>query len=150
MTTSLATSRKESLPIGTPSSPTASPGAVVYQEFHVARPLPLPNTVSLASLINEFESEPGGAAGMAQARQNLAANLYADEPETLSSLRLRAGLSQAQLAMRAETTQPYIAKLEAGRADPGTHMIARIAQALGVEEALAYRAIRNQLASRGE
>lgn len=150
MTTSTAISLKEFLPTGTPSSPTSSPGAVVvYQEFSVARSLPLPNTTSLGALINKFESDPAMAARMAQARQKLAVDLYSDEPETLSALRLATGLSQAQLAARASTTQPYIAKIEAGRADPSTDMIARIAQALGVDEALAYRAIRNQLATRG-
>jgi ribosome-binding protein aMBF1 (putative translation factor) len=121
----------------------------VYHEFSVATRLPLPNTVSLGSLISKFESKPDMAARMALARQKLAAELYSDEPETLSALRLASGLSQAQLAARASTTQPYIAKIEAGRTDPSTDMIARIAQALGVDETLAYRAIRNQLATRG-
>ena len=150
MTTSLATSLEESLPIGTPSSPTASSApVVVYHEFSVATRLPLPNTVSLSSLVSKFESNPTMATRMAQARQKLAVDLYSDEPETLSALRLATGFSQAQLAVRAGTTQPYIAKIEAGRADPSTDMIARIAQALGVDEMLAYRAIRNQLATRG-
>lgn len=150
MTTSTAKSLEEFLPTGTVSSPTASPTpVVVYHEFSVATRLPLPNTVSLGSLISKFESKTDMAARMALARQKLAADLYSDEPETLSTLRLASGLSQAQLATRASTTQPYIAKIEAGRADPSTDMIARIAQALGVDETLAYRAIRNQLATRG-
>lgn len=80
----------------------------------------------------------------------MAATLYADESETLSALRLAAGLSQAQLAARACTTQPYIAKIERGQTDPGTDIIARIAQALGVDEAHTFRVIRNQLVSRGQ
>lgn len=150
MTTSTATSPAESLPIGAPSSPSAPAGLVLYREFGAPRPLPLQNTISLDSLLGEFESDAGMAQHMAKARQDMAATLYADEPDTLSALRLAAGLSQAQLAARAQTTQPYIARIERGQTDPSTDLIARIAQALGVDEAHTFRAIRNQLASRGQ
>src|SRR3990172_5617523 len=148
MTTSTATSPVESLPIGAPSSPSAAP--VLYREFSTSRPLPLPHTISLDSLVSEFESDSEMAKHMVKARRDIAATLYADEPETLSALRLAAGLSQAQLAARADTTQPYIARVERGQTDPGTDMRARSAQALGADEAHTFRAIRNQLASRGQ
>lgn len=150
MTTSTATSPAEFLPIGAPSSPSASAAPVLYREFSTSRPLPLPHTISLDSLVSEFESDSEMAKHMVKARRDIAATLYADEPETLSALRLAAGLSQAQLAARADTTQPYIARIERGQTDPGTDIIARIAQALGADEAHTFRAIRNQLASRGQ
>ena len=75
--------------------------------------------------------------------------MYADEQETFSALRLSVGLSQAQLAERANTTQPYISRIERGQLDPGTDMISRIAQALGLPEDKTFRAIRNQRATRG-
>ena len=150
MTTSTATSPIESLPIGAPSSPSASAAPVLYREFSTSRPLPLLHTISLDSLVSEFESDSEMAEHMVKARRDMAATLYADEPETLSALRLAAGLSQAQLAARAHTTQPHIARIERGQTDPGTDIIARIAQALGADEAHTFRAIRNQLASRGQ
>lgn len=142
----------ESLPIGAPFSgaPSAPLSAeIVYREFGVARPLPLANTTSLASLMGEFEADQVMSGHLAQARRNLATQLYSDEPETLSALRLAAGFSQAQLADRAETTQAHIARIEAGKTDPSTDTVARIAQALGVREELAFRAIRNQRDTRG-
>lgn len=147
---STATSQSESLLIGTPSSPAAaSISEVVFQEFGTSRPLPLPNTRSLASLVTEFEADPEMAQHLTEARQNLAVELYADEPETLSALRLAAGLSQAQLAERVGTYQPYIVRLERGQADPSTDMIARLARALGVDDEQAFRSVRNQRATRG-
>jgi predicted transcriptional regulator len=89
------------------------------------------------------------AAYMQQARKSLAETLYADEPETLSALRLAAGLSQAQLAEKAYTSQPHIARIERGQTDPGTDLIARIAAALGEDDMRVYRAIRNQLTTHG-
>lgn len=85
---------------------------------------------------------------MAAARKKVSAELYQDEPDTLSALRLAAGLSQTQLAGLARTTQPYIARIERGQTDPGTNMISRIAAALKVDETTAFKAIRNQIKTR--
>jgi DNA-binding XRE family transcriptional regulator len=43
--------------------------------------------------------------------------------------RIRAGLTQAQLARRMGTTQPAIARLEAGRRSPNLKMLERLAEA---------------------
>jgi ribosome-binding protein aMBF1 (putative translation factor) len=120
----------------------------VYREFGPPRPLPLPNTSSFDSFLEEMEADPDMAGRMAEARKNMAATVYGSEPITLSALRLAAGLSQAQLAKKAQTSQPHIAKIERGQNDPSTDVIARIAQALGIDEVLAFQAIRNQLATR--
>lgn len=90
------------------------------------------------------------AAQMQQARRNLGALIYSDEPETLSALRLSAGLSQAKLAMLVGTSQPHVARIEGGQTDPGTDVIARIAIALGVDEPKAFSAIRLQRTRRGK
>jgi ribosome-binding protein aMBF1 (putative translation factor) len=101
-------------------------------------------------LVREVEADARKAAYMQQARKRLADALYADEPETLSALRLAAGLSQAQLAERASTSQPHITRIEKGQTDPGTDLIARIAAALGIDDMRVYRAIRIQLATRAD
>ena len=59
MTTLKAVSTKESLPIGEIStSPSTSVGNVIFGEFTAQRPIPLPNTVSLESLLQESEADP--------------------------------------------------------------------------------------------
>lgn len=151
MTTLPAISPKESLLIGARSEvKTGSPAPVLYREFSPSRPLSLANTVGLESLLAEFESDPAMSEDMAQARRQLATTIYQDEPETLSALRLAAGLSQAQLAKLVQTSQPHIARIERGTTDPGTEMIARIASALGIDEIIAFRAVRLQLSTRGQ
>src|SRR5580692_9130153 len=47
--------------------------------------------------------------------------------------RLRAGVSQAELARRAQTSQPSIARLEKGQVSPTVISLDRIARALGTE-----------------
>jgi ribosome-binding protein aMBF1 (putative translation factor) len=47
--------------------------------------------------------------------------------------RLRSGISQAELARRAKTSQPSIARLEKGQVSPTVISLDRIARALGTE-----------------
>lgn len=148
---STARSENESWLIGIPSSPAASGTAeIICREFSPARPIPLAHTVSLESLMQEFEGDITMAGHLSEARRNLANALYpGDESRTLASLRLNAGLSQAQLAVGAGTTQPYIARIERGQSDPSTEMVSRIARALGQSEEETFRAIRKQRAMHG-
>lgn len=151
MTTLQALSPKESLLIGAHSEVrTGSPAPVIYREFSTPRPLPLANTVTLDSLLAEFEADPEMSVGMEAARRELAAVAYRDEPDTFSALRLAAGLSQSQLAKLAGTSQPHIARIERGVTDPGTDLIARISKALNVDEVRTFRAVRHQLSTRGQ
>ena len=50
---------------------------------------------------------------------------------SLLDARLRAGLTQTQLAARMKTTQSVIARLEGGQAHPSTRTLQKIAQATG-------------------
>lgn len=50
--------------------------------------------------------------------------------EQLIELRLRRGLTQAQLAKRAGTKQPSIARLESGRGAPNLAFLRKVADAL--------------------
>lgn len=148
MTTSAPILQNEFLKTGEHSSPASGESHVIYREFSAPVPLPLPGTIPIDSLIAENEADDEMARLMAQARQQLAANLYSDEPETFSALRLSAGLSQAQLAAKAQTSQPYIARVENGQVDPGTDVVARIADAMGVDDGIVFKGIRKQRQTR--
>lgn len=67
---------------------------------------------------------------LAAARQRLANRVGQGAPATLRELRLAAGLSQSQLAELTETSQPRIARLEAGREEPGLSTLRKLARAL--------------------
>lgn len=49
----------------------------------------------------------------------------------VAKARMRAGLSQAQLAKRMKTTQSTVARLESGRSLPSTRTLSRFAKATG-------------------
>ena len=84
------------------------------------------------TFIIELESE-GWGEEIAAARKRFASELSADQETSLKTLRLTAGLSQAQLAEKIGTSQSRIARLEAGKEDPGFTTMKKICEALGVD-----------------
>lgn len=82
--------------------------------------------------MSRLEADPEHAQGFKDARQWAAEALYGDEEVTPKVLRLRAGLTQIQLAALLETSQPQIAKIESGRQDPSMSTCRKLCKALNV------------------
>ena len=72
-------------------------------------------------------TSPAASAGDERARRAF------ELGEQVRALRDAQGISQAELARRMGTTQPAIARLEAGRVAPSIETLDRAAAALGVE-----------------
>lgn len=115
---------------------------VIYAEFAVPpKPSAITGALDIDDLVAELEQEPENAKAIAQGRQWVADTFYAGHT-TVAAMRLRKGWSQAELARRAETSQPYIARLERGQVDPQVSTVKKLAQALGVPVAELVDAIR--------
>jgi transcriptional regulator with XRE-family HTH domain len=67
----------------------------------------------------------------------------------IAKARLRAGLSQAQLAKRMKTTQSAIARLESGRGRPSTTTLSRFAKATGHRLKISFEPVKGQKRSLG-
>lgn len=132
-------------------NPAARPAPVFNLEFSAPRALPLANTSSLNSVIDDFKAKsPEFVEHLKQARRKLVDTIYSEEKETsLSALRLKAGLSQAELAEKINTSQSYIARIENGITDPGTALVVKLAQAINTSEAAVLSAIIYQRKIRG-
>ncbi len=59
----------------------------------------------------------------------------------LIEARANAGLTQAQLAERMQTTQSVVARLESGRAHPSTRTLEKFAQAAGMRLKISFEPI---------
>lgn len=70
---------------------------------------------------------------MQEARKRLGAELYADQPSTLASVRLSRAYSQTHLANALGTSQSHIAKIESGAVDIQWETATRLADALGLK-----------------
>jgi DNA-binding XRE family transcriptional regulator len=95
-------------------------------------PIP-PGYKTIDEIVAEYERDPAMKEELRQGRRWLAETVLAGKPVTLGTLRLRKGLSQAQLAAAIGTQQPHIARIENGHADVRLETCRRIAQVLGVD-----------------
>lgn len=138
---------KSGIPIGTDFAfgsvpekrvPSAGPtGWVVLPiSFPTRRPLPKGEKPgkSLVEVARWFE-DTGGREALQTARRDLARlKERAGEPGDLKTLRLAAGLSQAELAVALKTSQSYVARLEMGQIrNPTARRVVQIAQTLGID-----------------
>mgnify|MGYP003381610528 CR=1 FL=1 len=115
------------------SKTSTAPGKVIYAAFPLtSQATPLPDAIDIDDLVAEFEQSPESARAISDGRRWVAENFFADKPITIALLRLQKGWSQAELAKRADTSQPHIARLELGRVDPQLSTVRKIAKALGV------------------
>ena len=64
----------------------------------------------------------------------------------LIEVRLKAGLTQEQLARRMNTTQPAIARLEGGQTSPSTKTLERLAQATGTHLRITFETSKKRTA----
>jgi transcriptional regulator with XRE-family HTH domain len=67
----------------------------------------------------------------------------------VAKARLRAGLSQAELAKRMNTTQSTIARLESGRGKPSTRTLSRFAKATGHQLKISFEPVKVKKGGRG-
>ena len=78
-------------------------------------------------------AKPGAKAGYERARRAF------ELAQQVRKLREAQGLSQAELARRIGSTQPAVARLEAGGVAPTIETLGRIAAALGVELSVSFK-----------
>lgn len=117
-------------------------GRVFYAEFSVPpKPLTLRGAIDIDDLVTELEQSPEAAESIAKGRQWVAKTFYKSESPSIAQLRLQKGWSQAELARRAGTSQPHIARLELGTVDPQVSTVKKLAKVLGVSVAIIVQAI---------
>jgi DNA-binding XRE family transcriptional regulator len=95
-------------------------------------PIP-PGYKTIDEIVAKFERDPAMQEELLNARRWVADTVLAGKPVTMRTLRLRKGLSQAQLAEAIGTQQPHVARIEGGQADLRLETCRRIAEVLGVD-----------------
>lgn len=113
---------------------TSSPSCQVFtfSHYQVAEPAPA-RTKSLNEVIERWKGDDRRAEALVNARKRLASMKLPSDHGGLRTLRLRAGMSQADLAKILRTSQPHIARIEGGTSDPTLDTCRRLARALSVD-----------------
>lgn len=115
---------------GSASGKTGSKALNFFMCVSNAPPVPAQATDIDSFIASLCTEDPRLAATLEEGHRWVAKKFYAAS-NSLQKLRLEAGLSQAALATRMGTSQPYIAKLEAGKIDAGMSKVALLADVLG-------------------
>ena len=89
------------------------------------------------SLLHEMEANPAEAESLRTGRKWVASKFGNGD---LASLRLAAGLSQTQLAVLCEMSQPHVSRYESGKHEPMTSVTEKLAHALNVPMEEVFRA----------
>jgi ribosome-binding protein aMBF1 (putative translation factor) len=116
----------------TKAKPPVPPSASVTSDHASSPP---PNFRRIGDVVAAHSQIPERAAALAAARQRLAVTIESVEGETIRARRLSLGLSQAGLARMLGTSQPHVARIENGLADPNKlyfNTVRKLADALQV------------------
>lgn len=103
---------------------------VIFADFMPVQELP-DGQVSVSEMLAELSEDPELEEAFSQGRK-WGGNVFYKGETSLKSIRLRAGLSQKKLAELVQTSQPHIAKIESGKADPQLSTLKKLATALNV------------------
>lgn len=91
------------------------------------------NFTEVGALVAEHELIPSRRAALEAARRKLALKEVFKSENSLRSVRLSKGMSQAQLASLMGTAQSHIARIEGGNNDVQVSTLLKFADALGID-----------------
>lgn len=89
--------------------------------------------MEIDDLAAQWEQDPAKKAALQDARRWVADTFHGEEGDTVRSLRLRKGWSQAKLAKAMNTSQPHIARIERGRENFTIDTCRRLSKALEID-----------------
>lgn len=112
---------------------TKTPCDVIVFADYGSPPVIPKNSLAIDDFVSQLEADPERKAALVAARGRLARKTTTDNDISIRALRLRAGLSQAGLAAAVGTSQPHIARLEAGSAEPTLETCRKLSRALQVD-----------------
>ena len=116
---------------------------VVWGQFAPSSAVPAAKLTPVSDVIADWEQNPQRRAAMEEARR-WAATALGDDGDTVRTLRLRKGWSQARLASEISTSQSHVARIEAGTENVSVDTCRRLAAALAVDMNALDQALRQQ------
>jgi ribosome-binding protein aMBF1 (putative translation factor) len=88
---------------------------------------------SISQLAAEWEQDADARAALGEGRKWVADTFYAEDGDTVRTLRLRKGWSQARLAQELSTSQSHIARIERGTENLTIETCRKLSRALEVD-----------------
>lgn len=101
--------------------------------------------LSIEAFVDRWATDPVRRGALATARGRLARKTGRQDEISLRALRLRAGLSQSDVARAISTSQSHIARIEGGTLEPTMDTCRRLARVLDVDLNTIDQALQSQL-----
>ena len=129
-----------------PQTESFAPKCQVYVLDEYTRPTSAtpPKHTPIHELIADWEQDGKRRAAMEEARRWAASALHGDKCDTVRTLRLSKGWSQARLAEEMGTSQSHVARIERGTENVAIGTCRRLAMALAVDMNALDQALRRQ------
>jgi ribosome-binding protein aMBF1 (putative translation factor) len=103
------------------------------EDYAAPRPQAPPRHTPISQLVAEWEEDTAGRAALEEGRRWVAANFYAQDGDTLRTLRLRHGWSQGRLAAAMATSQSHVARIERGTENLTIATCRKLASVFGID-----------------
>ncbi|MBK8508949.1 MAG: helix-turn-helix transcriptional regulator [Candidatus Competibacteraceae bacterium] len=116
-----------------PVRPISAPDKIVSISDHPGfKPSSRTNGTNIDDFVAELERDEKLKLALEEGRRWVADTFYADDGDTIRTLRLRKGWSQSRLAEAARTSQSHVARIERGRENLSLRTMRRLCEALEV------------------
>ena len=121
-------------------------GCVVFNiSDHAAREVATPQRhVTIEALNARWEKDPARRKAMEEARGWIADSFHEEDGDTVRTMRLRRGWSQARLAQALGTSQSHVARIERGTENLALATCRRLCVVLAIDMNMLDQALRRQ------
>lgn len=131
--------------VGCEATSVAQPCVIFRLEDHANPRVDAPsNHTAINDLVGAWSKNEQRRAALEQARQWVADSFHGEDGDTVRTLRLRKGWSQAQLAATLGTSQSHVARIERGTENLAIGTCRRLCVALGISMNTLDEALRRQ------
>lgn len=104
-----------------------------FEDYLPALPAAPQRYTEIDDLVAEFEQDSQARQELDEARRWVGETFYGGEGDTIRTMRLRKGWSQAHLAEMLASSQPHVARIESGASAVVMETARKLAQAFGVD-----------------
>jgi len=115
-----------------------------FEAYTAPQPQAPTNHTSVGQLVTKWEQDAKGRAALEEGRQWVAGTFYGEDGDTVRTLRLRQGWSQARLAQELATSQSHIARVERGTENLTIETCRKLSRALGIDLNTLDQALKRQ------
>ncbi len=115
-----------------------------FEAITAPRPQAPAKYSSISQLATEWKQDADGRAALEEGRQWVADAFYGEDGDTVRTLRLRKGWSQARLAEVLATSQPHVARIERGTENLTIETCRKLSRALGIDLNTLDQALKRQ------